>query len=67
MNDKLNLEDSEQQRLDYLVSLQLSDELGEAEIEELVELLNLFPEARQRLVASSLFDVQLADVLRSEV
>ncbi len=66
MNDKLNLEDSEQQRLDYLVSLQLSDELGEAEIEELVELLNLFPEARQRLVASSLFDVQLADVLRSE-
>lgn len=65
MNDKSKMEDSEQQRLDYLVSLQLDDELCEAEMEELIELLNLHPEARRRLVATSLFDVQLADILRN--
>ena len=65
MNDKSKMEDLEQQRLDYLVSLQLDDELCEAEMEELIELLNLHPEARRRLVATSLFDVQLADILRN--
>ena len=67
MNNKSKLEDLEQQRLDYLVSLQLNDELCEAEMEELIELLNLHPEARRRLVADSLFDVQLADILRNGV
>lgn len=65
MNDKSKFEDSEQQRLDYLISLQLDDELCEAEMEELIELLNLYPDARQRLVANSLFDVQLADIMRN--
>ena len=67
MNDKSKFEDSEQQRLDHLVSLQLDGELCEAEMEELIELLNLYPEARQRLVANSLFDVQLVDILRNNV
>lgn len=67
MNDKSKFEDSEQQRLDHLVSLQLDGELCEAEMEELIALLNLYPEARQRLVANSLFDVQLVDILRNNV
>ena len=64
MNEKFKLEDSEQQRLEYLVSLQLDGELCEAEMEELIELLSLHPEARRRMVADSLFDVELADILR---
>lgn len=67
MNDKSKFEVLEQQRLDSLISLQLCDELCEPEMEELIELLNLHPEARRRLVANSLFDVQLADILRNGV